>query len=269
MAPKKAMKKGLEKSKMKVLKLGMKAKAKASSTAAAKKEKGSNKTNLGQEGCKKPSSNKTWAAAKKDLEKPRAKNKLNKTNLEKLGNMSPKDKIKAAAEQGEDLGQQAKILKKSLTPDENSQIWGKRKTYLKHAFDLEKLDHESLGKKEKGMAAAKRLMEREGKKYTSCTKAVKAQELWKKHDQWQTKKQMLQKFTFLSCICSLVEWCGKRSPGLGALTSTRTWRTGPKKSLPKGPRSGNKVMSLNMTRRAWKSSQNSTTKMQCILVWGA
>ena len=155
MAPKKAMKKGLEKSKMKVLKLGMKAKAKASSTAAAKKEKG------------------------KDLEKPRAKNKLNKTNLEKLGNMSPKDKIKAAAEQGEDLGQQAKILKKSLTPDENSEIWGKRKTYLKHAFDLEKLDHESLGKKEKGMTAAKRPMEREGKKYTSCTKAVKAQELWK------------------------------------------------------------------------------------------
>ena len=77
--PKKNMKKGWENSKMKVLKLGMKAKAKASSTAAAKKEKG------------------------KDLEKHRAKNKLNTTNL---GNMSPKDKIKAAAEQGEDLAQQ-------------------------------------------------------------------------------------------------------------------------------------------------------------------
>ena len=72
---------------------------------------------------------------KKALGKAKAKakaKKLSKSNLAKLGELTLTDKIKAAAELGgEDEENAAAILKESLTPDENSQVWGRHQTFLK------------------------------------------------------------------------------------------------------------------------------------------
>ena len=124
MAPKKVMKVkklGLEKLR-KVMKAG-KAKAKASSSKGA----------LGKA-----------TSSKGALEKATS----SKGALEKFGQMSLKDKIAAACEEGDGLEAAAEILKGSLTKDEHSQVWGKHQTALKNASALEKAEHAAKSKKE-------------------------------------------------------------------------------------------------------------------------
>ena len=96
------------------------------------------------------------------------KNQLNKRNLEKLGEMSLNDKIKAAAEEGESIEEQALALKQKMTKDEHSKLWGRYSTHL-NKNPLEKEEVDALPKKEKGMKAAEWLMAIEGKKIT-CQK---------------------------------------------------------------------------------------------------
>jgi len=95
------------------------------------------------------------------------KNKLNKTNLEKLGKMSLDDKIQAAAESGGTAGEQAEVLKESLTKREHAKVWGRHQTHLQNN-PLEKEELEGLSKKEKGVKAAEWLMKTAGKKVFAC-----------------------------------------------------------------------------------------------------
>ncbi|CAK9095945.1 unnamed protein product, partial [Durusdinium trenchii] len=126
MAPKKVMKVkklGLEKLR-KVMKAG-KAKAKASSSKGA----------LGKA-----------TSSKGALEKAKGK-KLNKSNLEKFGQMSLKDKIAAACEEGDGLEAAAEILKGSLTKDEHSQaseLWKKQDKWSTEKEMLAKFSEEEL-----------------------------------------------------------------------------------------------------------------------------
>lgn len=72
-------------------------------------------------------------AGKNPLEKGKqnhTQNKLNKTNLEKLGKMSLDDKIQQAATEGESTEEQAIVLKGMLRKDEHSKLWGRYKTHL-------------------------------------------------------------------------------------------------------------------------------------------
>lgn len=104
-------------------------------------------------------------AGKNPLEKGKqnhTKNKLNKTNLEKLGKMSLDDKIQQAATEGESTEEQAIVLKGMLRKDEHSKLWGRYKTHLEKNPD-EKEEVDILPKKDKGLKAAQWLMEREGK----------------------------------------------------------------------------------------------------------
>ena len=121
------------------------------------------------------------------------KNSINKTNLEKLGRMSLDDKVKAAAESGDNLEEQAAVLKSSLEKDEHSQVWGRYQTYLKHNPE-EKERVDTLSKKEKGQKAAEWLMETAGKQYMHVSKSVSATESWKRGNKWESEKQMLDKF---------------------------------------------------------------------------
>ena len=90
------------------------------------------------------------------------KNKLNKANLGKLGQMSLDDKIKAAAETGGSEEEQALVLKDSLTKEEHAKVWGRHQTHL-NKNPLEKEEMEGLSKKEKGVNAAEWLMKTAGK----------------------------------------------------------------------------------------------------------
>ena len=139
---------------------------------------------------------KTLAKEKKALGKAKAKakaKKLSKSNLEKLGELTLADKIKAAAELGgEDEENAASILKESLTPpDENSQVWGRHQTFLK-ANPLEKEEYLGKGKKEKGLAASLWLMQTAGKKFLSCRTSVGALEKVKRKEEWVSEASMLK-----------------------------------------------------------------------------
>ena len=138
---------------------------------------------------------KALAKEKKALGKAKAKAKaknLSKSNLEKLGELTLADKIKAAAELGgEDEENAASILKESLTPDENSQVWGRHQTFLK-ANPLEKEEYLGKGKKEKGLAASLWLLQTAGKKFLSCRTSVGALEKVKRKEEWVSEASMLK-----------------------------------------------------------------------------
>ena len=123
---------------------------------------------------------KAKALVKAQATKAKSKNDLN-------------DKIKAAAEQGETIEEQAVILKDSLTKDEHSQVWGRHQTHLNNN-PLEKGEMEGLSKKEKGLKAAAWLMQVAGKKYLHVSKEVSATESSKKGNKWESEKHMLEKF---------------------------------------------------------------------------
>ena len=185
MGPKKAMKamkknQGLGKPKGVLKKTKAKAKAKASSSKNAA---------LGK-------------AAK-------AKNDLNKTNLEKLGKMSLDEKVQAAANQGGTSEDQAQFLKEHLTKEEHAKVWSRHQTHLKNN-PLEKGELAGLTKKEKGLKAAQWLMETSGKKYLHVSKEVRAQEKTTKMDQWMSEKQATDKFGWdellLHCNSGRVVW---------------------------------------------------------------
>ena len=57
--------------------------------------------------------------------KAKAKNDLNRSNLEKLGKMSLDEKIKAAAAQGGTTEEHAQTLKDSLTKVEHAKVWSR------------------------------------------------------------------------------------------------------------------------------------------------
>ena len=78
---------------------------------------------------------------------------MKKGNLAKLGQMSLKEKVDAINGENMDEEEAVTLFKDSLTPDEGSQVWGQHQTYLKKN-PLEKGEHDSLGKKEKGLAVA-------------------------------------------------------------------------------------------------------------------
>ena len=121
------------------------------------------------------------------------KNKLNKTNLEKLGSMTLDQKIEAAAKTGGTAEEQAIALKETLTKEEHGKIWGRHQTHL-NKNPLEKGELEGLSKKEKGMKAAEWLMKTAGKKYLHVSKEVSAHESLEKDNTWKSAKQMLDLF---------------------------------------------------------------------------
>ena len=95
-------------------------------------------------------------------------NALNRKNLDKLGEQSLQEKIEAAARTSEDPEQQAEVLKRGLTPDQNSQIC------KRDGNSLEKEEHEAKNKKGKGLSAALWLLQTEGKKFMARKSQVSA-----------------------------------------------------------------------------------------------
>ena len=121
------------------------------------------------------------------------KNKLNRANLGKLGQMSLEDKIKAAAETGGSEEDQAIALKDSLTKEEHAKVWGRHQTHL-NKNPLEKEEMEGLSKKEKEVKAAEWLMKTAGRKYLHVSREVLAKESLEKDNTWKSEKQMMDQF---------------------------------------------------------------------------
>ena len=111
--------------------------------------------------------------SKKDLEKSKKdleKSKLNQENLEKLGQLSLQEKMANAAEQSESPEDAAIVLYKSMTKEEKAKAWSKHQAALKKKSEEERAEHEGLAKKEKGIAAAAYILEKEGRQYMVALK---------------------------------------------------------------------------------------------------
>ena len=115
--------------------------------------------------------------------------------MEKLGQMSLKDKMKAAAEGAEDPNEAAIVLHDSMSKLEKSKAWSKHQAALKHGSKQEQAAYNDLSKKDKGIAAAAYLLEKEGKQYMTALKKVSVGEKVTKADNWETELQMLANFT--------------------------------------------------------------------------
>jgi hypothetical protein len=107
--------------------------------------------------------------------------------------MTLAEKVKQAAEAGEDEHHAAQLLKESLEGDESNKIWGRHKTWMAKN-PLEKGKYEALTKKEKGLSAALWLLQTEGKRFLKVTHEVTALEKATREDKWSSEKQMLEAF---------------------------------------------------------------------------
>ena len=128
---------------------------------------------------------------KKSLEKEKG---LTKENLEKLGSLSLEDKVKAVAETAETEEAAAEALQKAMSKAEKNKAWSKHNTWLNHNPG-EKEALQKATKAEKGLASALFLLRKEGKKYLSVKSKVTAEENLQKTEEWETEKEMLQKFS--------------------------------------------------------------------------
>ena len=141
-------------------------------------------------------SSKDKAVKKGHLKKqPLRKGKLCKKNLNKLPKMTLAEKMEVAAGEAEgDEDQAAENLKKSLTPAEKQSVWSKHQTHLKHnPKDAKALQKAS--KNEKGLAAAKWLMQKDGKKHLTIAAKVAASQALKKAEEWMSEKAILKRWS--------------------------------------------------------------------------
>ena len=127
---------------------------------------------------------------------------LRKGNLAKLGQMSLKEKVEAI--NGEDMDEEEAVtlFKDSLTPDEGSQIWGQHQTHLKKN-PLEKGEHDSLGRKEKGMAVALWYLQKSRKSFHNVTHCMDQSTTFTRKEKWLSEKQIYDRFTEYELECHL------------------------------------------------------------------
>ena len=128
-------------------------------------------------------------------EKSLRKGKLCAKNLKKLPQMTLHEKMEAAAEEASgDEDQAAENLKKSMTAAEKQSAWTKHQTHLKHNPKEQKA-LQKASKHEKGIAAAKWLMQKDGKKYLTVAAKVAASQALKKAEEWMSERAILKQWS--------------------------------------------------------------------------
>ena len=132
----------------------------------------------------------------------RASAPLRKGNLAKLGQMSLKEKVDAINGENMDEEEAVTLFKDSLTPDEGSQVWGQHQTYLKKN-PLEKGEHDSLGKKEKGLAVALWYLKKSRKTFHNVSHTMDQSTMYTRKEKWLSEKQIYDRFTEYELECHL------------------------------------------------------------------
>ena len=108
--------------------------------------------------------------------KAKAKNKpmkslLKRSNLEKLGQLSLKDKVKAIAEEHEDEVSAAMELQNEMSQEEKTRAWNRHQKHLNKEGNEEDLeDYQNSNEKDKGLKTALFLMRAEAPKFCNVAK---------------------------------------------------------------------------------------------------
>ena len=118
---------------------------------------------------------------KEALKKDHPKNQLNSKNLKKLGELSLKEKIQAAAEENSDEEQAALVLHCSMSAVEKSNAWNQHQNHLKKSENKSlKKDFESLDRKGKGLATSLFLLKKNNAVFGSVSKTISKEDSLKK-----------------------------------------------------------------------------------------
>ena len=127
--------------------------------------------------------------------KAKAKAKgLTKAQLNSLGNLSLKERIKKATEGAETAEEAVELLKKSLTAKEQQSAWGKLQTTLKRDPE-EKAKVAKMSKKEVGLYATMCLLKEKAPTFMSVKQELNEGVSLTKGEDWVSELQMLQKFS--------------------------------------------------------------------------
>ena len=122
------------------------------------------------------------AVRKDSLKKENPKNQLNSRNLKKLGELSLKEKIQAAAEENSDEEQAAMVLHSSMSAVEKSNAWNQHQNYLKKSENKSlKKEYDSLDKKEKGLSTSLFLLKKNKVVFGSVSKTL-SKESWQERN---------------------------------------------------------------------------------------
>ena len=132
--------------------------------------------------------------------KAKAKNKpmkslLKRSNLEKLGQLSLKDKVKAIAEEHEDEVSAAMELQNEMSQEEKTRAWNRHQKHLNKEGNEEDLeDYQNSNKKDKGLKTALFLMRAESPRFCNVAKQTQMEQSLTKHEEWITEKQAIEKW---------------------------------------------------------------------------
>ena len=146
---------------------------------------------------KNPPLNKGAANKTKPLNKGAAKTNppLNKGTLNKLGQLSLRDKVKQIAESQEDEVEAAMVLKEEMTPAEKVRAWNRYDTHLKKdGNEEEKEEFKNSSKNEKGLKAALFLMRTEAPKFCSVSKQASLEQQLTKNEKSLSEKEAIEKW---------------------------------------------------------------------------
>ena len=133
----------------------------------------------------------------KVLKKPFAKKgtlALTKKNLNKLQDMTLQEKVEKATEE-EDPEAAAESLKKMMSKQEHSKVWGQHQTFLKSQSKQQQKEHEGKTKKEKSQAVAMWFLEKKAPKFHHQSQEVGAQTSHLQREKWVSWKKLLEEWT--------------------------------------------------------------------------
>ena len=95
------------------------------------------------------------AVRKESWKKDNPNNKLNSSNLKKLGELSLKETYPSCCRENSNEEQAAMVLRSSMSAVEKSNAWNQHQNHLKKPGNKScKKDYESLDKKEKGLSTS-------------------------------------------------------------------------------------------------------------------
>ena len=121
------------------------------------------------------------------------KTKLTKSQLDKLGKLSLKEKVEHATASADTAEEAAQNLKEIIKPNERGQIWSKHQTAMKGDKEAQE-EHDALNKTQKGLASLLWFVENQSKKFFNSTATFGTKHTLIKGDTWKTEKQMIDQF---------------------------------------------------------------------------
>ena len=121
------------------------------------------------------------------------KTKLTKSQLDKLGKLSLKEKVEHATASADTAEEAAQNLKEIIKPNERGQIWSKHQTAMKGDKEAQE-EHDALNKTQKGLTSLLWFVENQSKKFFNSTATFGTKHTLIKGDTWKTEKQMIDQF---------------------------------------------------------------------------